>query len=471
MENNFNPQMNNQVNGYQANAYQQNMQPMNAYPQGSFQKKKIDVKGLIITIICLITSILAAVSVLMPIVKIDEEGMSVIEICTEMSEHIEDIDERIELFEEFSDDFDSTGYTIEIVAVVISIAMPLILAAIGLITSIVLLTKLIRMKFNGREVFSLNKLLKIEMIISVFSMFYIYYQDEYSLWRAEEYGLGIGWKLPVILCLCTMAVGIILEYVFNLLEKKYENGYVVNGILAVVAMIFSSMVYIAFTFTRYVSINRYDSKSKGNVSQFIGAVIDSIKDPDYYWDSDKMVIRMIWTCISLVVAIIIAIVASITMKKNMVAVQKGKFGGVSSIITGTVAIVLFLVEYIMGKVLFADEDVVGRGMKLEMGLAGYFYIIFGSLLIAVGVAQICVKNYFKNRAKVAANPYARMPQQGNMYQQNNMFQPNNMPQANMYQQNTMPQQNNMQYTNGFAVQNVMQSPVDNAYEKMNTFEI
>lgn len=491
MDNNYNGQMYNQVNDYQQNAqmqnmyqqnaqtqnvyqqnaqvqnmYQQNMQPQNmqyqniqqanAYPQGMYQKKKIDVKGLIITVICFITSLMTSISVLMPIVKVGKDGMSVVEIFVEMKKYIENLAKYVDEIRHdswYAGSFNEVGFIIDIVAVVVSIAVPITLAVMGLIISITLLVKLVTMKYKGREVFSVSKLLKFEMFVSIFASIYIQYQDSYNVGRYTMSGLSIGWKLPVIMCICTMVFAIAMEYAFNLKEKKFDKTYTVNGILAIISMIFASMMYIAFTFTQVVVTGSYSTEKRG-FSRMLQYLINSIKWPKNYWDG-KYIPYMVWVCISMGAVIIIGFLASMTIKKSMVSVYKGKFGGVINIVTGLTAIVLYLVEFIMGKIVNSDEKIVGsyNKLKVKMGSAGYMYIIFGALLIIVGIVQLCLKTYQKNKDKYAKNPYNAMAQQSNMVQAGYMPQQNNMTQTGY-----MAQQNNMQQPEYIWQQNNMQQP-------------
>ena len=77
MDNNMNYQQNGyQTNFYQPNGYQPNGYSVNGYVQSGYQKKKVDVKGLIITILCLITSLITAFSVLMPVVKMGAQSVN-----------------------------------------------------------------------------------------------------------------------------------------------------------------------------------------------------------------------------------------------------------------------------------------------------------------------------------------------------------------------------------------------------------
>lgn len=377
--------------------YQQNVYSQNGYPIGMYQKKKVDVKGLIITILCLITSLITTFSVLMPIVKTGTRSANIIDVCKMIPD----------LFDEW--ELEKFGEVLAFAYTVLAVFAPIIIALVGLIVSIVLIVKLARVKFNGKEVLWVRRILKFELFFSVFATLYYYIV---KLYISSKAGMSVGWYLPVIMCVSTLIIAIILEFIFNIVNKKSDGQYVANGILAIVAMIFATIIYISFGFTQ-VAIDSY-STEKWDFSYELKTFISSLITPKYYWEGDSLSM-MIWISISLISIIVITVLASMVINRSIKAIKNGKFGGAASIVAGSFAIVLYLVELIMGEIVVSD---IQKSAKVKFGMAGYMYIIFGALLIVVGIVQICVKNCSRN--KVANNiPY-----------QNGVQYPSNMPYGN-----------------------------------------
>ena len=385
MDNNMNYQQNGyQTNYYQPNGYQSNGYSVNGYVQSGYQKKKVDVKGLIITILCLITSLITAFSVLMPVVKMGAQSVNIIDLCKKMPE----------IFEEL--ELDKFGEVIAYVYSIVAFVMPIIIAIAGLVFSIVLIVKLASVKFTGKELTAAKSLLKLEMAFSAFS---IIYAATLNLYVAGAIGMSVAWVLPVIMCVCVIVISSIVEFVFKLGNKKDDSKYVISSVLAIFAIIFSAIIYISFGFARFTLSTGY-SEAKWDFAYELYTLVSSFVTPEFYWEGERASL-MVWTTVCIISTIVITIFASATIKKNIKAINKEKYPGVMNIVTGAIAIVLDLVELIMGKIVISDID---EATKVKFGTAGFLYIILGALLIVIGIVQVCVKNSQSNK-RIYGNAY------------------------------------------------------------------
>ena len=423
MDNNYNYQMNNQANGYQQNPYQQNlyqqnmyrqgigqqnMNQGNGYNQGMYKKKTLDIKGLIITILCLVTSLMASISLFMPIVKTGSEGTSAIDIWSSIGKLIENVG-----------DSDETWY---IIYVILGIVAPILIVIFSLIATVLLIIKLASLKFNNSEVGHIRRILKYEMIMSSFSIFYIIiaYLTDNRYYRIinilyDESGLSVGWYLPVIMCICTIVVAAIIEYAFNVKDKKFDSKYTVNGIIAIVTVIFSSIMYISFAFSQIVLTEGGYRQLKVGFSYYVMIFASGMSDIDSY-SSDEYGMMLVSAVVFIIAIVMVAILSARILKKSLAGLQNGKFSGTMSIVTGIVGIVLYIGQLIVCKIGAAEID---DDIEVKIGAAGYMYIIFGALLIVIGIVQLCVRNYLNSKENYASHP---------LLNGNGMSQQNNMPQ-------------------------------------------
>lgn len=358
-----------------------NINMQGAYMQGGYQqyvqpKKKLSVKGLVITILSLVTSLITAFSVFMPLISYKGMNVNFIDICKNM----------IDLFEGI--DLGSFSEIIGFIFIVLALVTPIVIMVAGIIISIINIVKLATLKLDNTGIFSIKFMLKLEMILSVFCVVYTFFVSRFQ--EGTE-GMSIGWYLPVIMCISTLIISSICEMVSYIRERKGGNNYTLMAILSIIAMSISSVIYIAFGMSQVKIDSSWDYFSNYDFSYEVYTVLRSFILPEYLWEGDGLA-TMIWICISVVLIILITLFASISLAKNIRAVKKGKFGGITTLLTGIFAVVFYLVEYIMGAIIASGVD---RDLSMVFGAAGYIYIIGGALLIIVGIVQICVKRIEK----------------------------------------------------------------------------
>ena len=174
-------------------------------------KKKRDVKGIIITIMCLATSVVLALSTLMPMMSIDYRYDSV-------GVNIVDIIKGI--FKVFDMNWDILeGWQVFVmILLVIVLFLPVVTSIIGIITTFVYGIKLIVMKpvksVNGFA----KTILVLEMIFAAFM-----YVDFYVVINLSELSgrylsgasLSIGWYLPVILSFAIILLRCVFDAVYK----------------------------------------------------------------------------------------------------------------------------------------------------------------------------------------------------------------------------------------------------------------
>lgn len=398
----------NQQNGYQQNGYQQNGYQQNGYQQGGYQqsgyqggmnqRKKIDVKGLIISILGLIVALITTFSVLMPIASGGKKGATIINITKNAKDLFKAVDD-IDTFAEF----------LAFIYVVITVLAPYLVLVTGIVISIIFIVKLAKLNFSNKEVSLVRAILKVEVFISLFCVGYIY-AAEVDI--EDKMLMSVGWFLPVIICICIMVVDSIMTMVTNL-AKKTNNYKCLDSICAILVMISSLLMYIGMGLSQIQVVDSYE-KVHINVSYNLLMLFQRICSK-WLWKG-KALSFSIWIVISMIAVVVITIMASVCISKCIKTLKNGKFSGVISIVTGALAIVLYLVEFIMGSIVWEKY----MDAKIKFGVSGYYYIIFGAIMIVIGIVYQVVSNYRRNYISNG------IQYQNGMQYQNGVQYPNNV---------------------------------------------
>lgn len=402
--------------------------------QGKLYKKKLDVKGLVLTIVCLIMSVITALSTLMPLIKVEyewkssRETLNLIDICKLVGS----------LAELDTNRYDSGSATV-FGLLLVATMLPIIITVLSTVYAIIYVVRLAALKYVQKASGFAKIILTLEILFSMFSMIIVFYaMDERFISDDEVMGAGItiGWYLPVVLA----AIIILVEYICNMtgmLKNSSEKSKdLATTILGFVGIIVSLTMYIAFAASQ---CTLYEDGYSLGVS------------PAYLlWYAAGEIFNMligrnttiIYTLIMLF-AITVTILARIGISKNLKITKKKKYGAVFSIVTGILAVVLAIVNYVLCSIRFDSYD------EVKFGLGTYIYIISGSILIILGIASLCIKNCWNNREDMLPNG-----QYDNQVQYQNQLQ----------YQNQMQYQDAMQYQNQVQYQDTMQNQSQSQYE-------
>ena len=373
---------NNYANNSYAN-YQMQQQPQMQLTT----KRKIEVKSLILTILCIVTSLITAFSTLMPMMSINytyaSEGINIIDIVKGVVDVI-----------------GSTYWSMmdawEIVAAILIITImfvPVAISAFGLVAAFVYVIKLIAMK-PVKKVSGFTKcILIMEMIFAAF-MYFVFYIVIDTSRLSDDYlsgaTLSVGWYLPVIFVIIIM----LLKYVFDVMDKMKEEGKTKENVIAAifggVGAIVSVVMYLAFAFTQFVVIDD-GVEIKLSFSYFHLLTLEELFDESFE----------ILTFLMVLFIITIAFLSRACLSRMIKKPLKSKVPAVFAIVTGALAIGLSITNYILFSV-FVEERV-GTRTTMEMGASNYLYIIFGAILIILGIAYLCVKVAMNNNQTVPYN--------------------------------------------------------------------
>lgn len=353
-------------------------------PQGEL-KRKIDVKGLILTIVCLVTSIMVTLSTLMPIISFGTDyATKSFNIITVFKLAIGWI-EQLSIMSPYDD------IVLGMIVSAIAILIPIAIMLYGIIETIVMAVKLVTMRYVQKVNGYAWTVLVLEMLISVFMYVYIYamvallgLDDDYAV----SIGLSVGWYLPVILCLCVMFLGYSFE--LNKVREVAGNRNLLAQIFGTVGAVIASLMYISFAFP-YFKLTQMDEVLYLPFSYINISVIGNL----YY----------VFICIFVIT---IAILSHICLTRNLKKAKKGKFGAVFNIVVGALAILFTIISYVLLNTYYDErinfyELLHGNSNKYitsSMGAASYMYIIMGSLLLILGIIYLCVNGLRNNRQNI-----------------------------------------------------------------------
>lgn len=425
-----NYQMQQQMSPQQGQLQQQPMmqQPMMQQPMMQQQSmgKKRDVKGIIMTAICMVTALITALSTLMPMVSValynyKSEGYNIIDITKGA---VEAIDSTVWRY--------LSGWEIFThIITIIMLFVPILIALVGVITAVVYIIKLATLKPTRKVNGFAKEILAMEMMFAAYLYYHGYaaaYVDGSTRYSLQNMSLSVGWYLPVIFAVCTM----FLNYIFNVIDKakgaEKSKGYIITGIFGFIGAIASIFMYLAFGFSQF-------SYTGNGVKDITFGVLNVLMLEE---------LEAIPICICAFI-FIITVLSCISFTQSIKKPLQAKFSGVWSIVAGVIIIALAITNYILIEIFMEESSLY---QAVHMGTSSILYIVMGSILIILGIAYLCVKAFLLNDKPV--NTYNVFQQQPMMQQpmiqqqvQNMGYYQQPMAQQPMVQQ-VMPQQSMVQ---------------------------
>ena len=397
---------------------------VNNQMQQPVMPRKVDVKGVIMAVVCMITAIITAVSIFMPIMSINynytSSGVNIIDMIKAI----------VGVFDESSFWEWSDALEVAVMVIVIIVMMlPIVLAIISIIQAIVYCIKLAKLKPVKRVNAFAKTILFFEMIFATFT-YYIY---QVMSWFGESgavssyftgVSLSVGWYLPVILAFFTLILRFIFDVVDSIKQGTNTRERIVAAIFGGIGAVMAFVMYMAYGLSQFAIHN-------ANVDVNISAA---------FFNRMLMYGYDVICIFILVFIVIITLLSQILMSRSLKAVLKSKFCGIFAIVTGTLSIAFAIANYIIFGMYCESE--VGVDATMNMGVASYLYIIMGAVLVVLGIVYLCIRTYMKNSCNVVMQQQAMQPyimQQPNIQQSN--MQQLNMQQPITQQINSNNQQN------------------------------
>lgn len=346
-------------------------------------RKKFDVKGIVFTIASLVLSLITALSTLMPLISMGNgmysENINIIDTCKLLGVVAE------------SPSYNTDFFRIMIfVMAVLVLLLPIMISLFGIIFTIFLIVSLVCGKYSSKVNGYAKTILITEMIFSVFMYGLAAGAMELYGLRLKNYSkitLSVGWYLPVILSLCVMFLGYVWDICENIKKAENKAKAAVMSLFSVIVVIIAAVMYVA------LGGSQYNISEKGYEMYVQFSVVESLALVKF----DIMPIL-----ISLFI-IVIASMSYICLSRNMKLMKKSKFGGVICLVTGICAVMFTIINYILFSI-YMDEDKFS-GTSFELGSTGYIYIIMGSILIVLGIAYLCIRTFWNNRANMVYVQY------------------------------------------------------------------
>ncbi len=358
----------------------------NVVLDGNYPKSNI--KGMIITISCMVTSIMVVLSMLMPIMSFETKD-------TVQSINIIDIiDMLIELIDRLSNMntlYIGVRSEIFIVIALVILFIPIVILLVGIIFTIIYTIRLISGRYVKNGASFAWKIIIFEMLISTVMYLYIYvvyYLKGVSI--ADNIELSIGWYMPTIVSFILLLISYGLEVGITIRKEKIEK--IVERVLSIVTGVLSGILYVSFASSHF-DITQKTEEIDLPYSFLLTAMLES-------WDILLIVINIL--------LVVIAIMVNICLIKNIRNVISGRFSASINIVVGSMAIIFTIVN----TVLFDKyiEENYNKYVIPSMGTAGYMYIIMGTFLIVIGVIYICIKIIKNNKQNMKATTYCNQNQ-------------------------------------------------------------
>ncbi len=340
------------------------------------ENSKKHIKETVITILSLIAIVLNTMVVALPFAR---ESLFGKVNYSKIIENIINAFNRIE--------FSSNDSFVYKMYVFVGLSVSVIAIVLGVIFSIILLTKLVRRKCSGREIAYVKVILSISVL---YTAFYNLYADKVI----PTMFLSNGNKdiyLSFIVCISVMLIALIMQLISKLIiEKENIKKYLINDVLSIISFVVASIIFIAISIELvaihfgFININMSFSVELSRLASIFGTV-----DNEYVYKEGT-----VWVIIMVISIVIITILASCTMKKCFNAITKNKYNNMPEIILGICSVGFYIVYVIACNMYLAGfcKDFIYDTYKVRIYSGGYVYIICGVISIVVGLIGKLINN-------------------------------------------------------------------------------